>query len=86
MTSGRAASVQGMESVGVVSEGGYVFPFSGMMRRARRIADMSQREMARAAGVSQAAISKVEAGTLTPSVGLLQRVLRVAGLWLVVVD
>ena len=42
--------------------------------------------MARAAGVSQATISKMEAGTLTPSIALLQRVLAVAKLWLVVVD
>lgn len=47
---------------------------------------MSQREMARAAQVSQAAISRIEAGTLTPSVALLQRVLGAAKLWLVVVD
>lgn len=60
--------------------------FSGLVRRARRLADMSQREMARAAQVSQAAISKIEAGTLTPSIALLQRVLGAAKLWLVVVD
>jgi transcriptional regulator with XRE-family HTH domain len=47
---------------------------------------MSQREMARAAGVSQATISKIEAHTLVPSVAVLRRVLRVAGLCLVVVD
>jgi transcriptional regulator with XRE-family HTH domain len=60
--------------------------FSGLVRKARRLADMSQREMARAAEVSQAAISKIEAGTLTPSIALLQRVLGVAKLWLAVVD
>jgi transcriptional regulator with XRE-family HTH domain len=59
---------------------------SGLVRKARRLADMSQREMARAAEVSQAAISKIEAGTLMPSMGLLQRVLGVAKLWLVAVD
>jgi transcriptional regulator with XRE-family HTH domain len=61
-------------------------PFAGLVRRARRIADLSQREMARAAGVSQAAVSKIEAGALVPSCALLQRVLGAAGLWLVVVD
>jgi transcriptional regulator with XRE-family HTH domain len=47
---------------------------------------MSQRELALAAGVSHSAVSRTEAGTLTPSVGLFRRVLGVAGLWLVVVD
>lgn len=47
---------------------------------------MSQREMARAAGTSPATVGKVEAETMAPSVGLLQRVLAVAGLRLVVVD
>ena len=61
-------------------------PVSGLVRRARRIADMSQREMARAAGVSQAAVSKVEAETLVPSLALLQQLLGAAGLRLVVVD
>jgi transcriptional regulator with XRE-family HTH domain len=42
--------------------------------------------MARAAEVSQAAISKIEAGSLTPSFALLQRVLGAAKMWLVVVD
>jgi transcriptional regulator with XRE-family HTH domain len=62
------------------------FPFSGLVRRARRIADLSQREMARAAGVSQAAVSKIEAGTLIPSFALMLRVLGAAELGLVVVD
>jgi transcriptional regulator with XRE-family HTH domain len=62
------------------------FPFSGFLRRARRIADMSQRELARAAGVSQAAVSQIEAGTRVPSMRLFQRILAVAGLQLVVVD
>jgi transcriptional regulator with XRE-family HTH domain len=60
--------------------------FAGLVRRARRIADLSQRELARAAGVSQSAVSKIEAGALTPSVALFQRILGAAGLWLVVVD
>jgi transcriptional regulator with XRE-family HTH domain len=61
-------------------------PYSGLVRKARRLADMSQREMARAAGVSQAAISKIEADALTPSIDLLLRVLGAAKLRLVVVD
>jgi transcriptional regulator with XRE-family HTH domain len=75
-----------METAIAVVERPAELSFSGLVRRARRLADMSQREMARAAEVSQAAISKIEAGTLTPSIALLQRVLGAAKLWLVVVD
>ncbi len=75
-----------MESAIAASEWPAELLFSGLVRKARRLADMSQREMARAAEVSQAAISKIEAGTLTPSVALLQRVLGAAKLWLAVVD
>ena len=61
-------------------------PIPGLVRRARRIADLSQREMATAAGTASSTIGKIEAETLTPSVGLFQRVMAVAGLHLVVVD
>jgi len=61
-------------------------PLPGLVRRARRLADMSQREMAQAAEVSRSTIGKIEAGTLMPSVALLQRVLGAAKLSLVVVD
>jgi transcriptional regulator with XRE-family HTH domain len=64
--------------------GGY--PAAGLVRRARRIADLSQREMAKAAGVGRSTIGKVEAGDMMPSVGLLERILGVAGLYLAVVD
>jgi transcriptional regulator with XRE-family HTH domain len=59
---------------------------SGIVRRARRIADLSQRQMAKAAGVGASTIGGIENDTLTPSVQLLKRVLAVAGLYLVVVD
>jgi transcriptional regulator with XRE-family HTH domain len=75
-----------METLCAAPERPETFPISGLVRRARRIGDMSQRELARAAGVSQAAVSRVEAGTLVPSLGLLQKILGIAGLWLVVVD
>jgi transcriptional regulator with XRE-family HTH domain len=61
-------------------------PIAGLVRRARRIADMSQRQLARAAGVSQSAVSRMETENLVPSLGLLQRVLGAAGLSLVVAD
>jgi transcriptional regulator with XRE-family HTH domain len=62
------------------------FPFAGLVRRARRIADMSQRELAAAAGVAPSTVGKVEARVLVPSVMMFMRILAAAGLHLVVVD
>ena len=57
----------------------------GVVRRARRIADVSQREMASAAHVSPTTIARAESdGRVT--LDLLERVLTVAGLRLVVID
>ncbi|MFI5840677.1 helix-turn-helix transcriptional regulator [Catenuloplanes sp. NPDC051500] len=77
----RAAGYGGV--VGGVVEG---FPIAGLVRRARRMSDMSQRDLAREAEVSPAAVARVETEGLAPSVALLQRILAVAGLHLVVVD
>jgi len=62
------------------------FPFAGLVRRARRIADLSQREMAAAARVAPSTIGKIEARTLVPSVMTFMRILAAAGLHFVVVD
>jgi transcriptional regulator with XRE-family HTH domain len=62
------------------------YPIPGLVRRARRIADLSQREMAAAAGVSRSTVARVESGELTPSLDVAQRLLATAGLHLVVVD
>jgi transcriptional regulator with XRE-family HTH domain len=59
---------------------------AGVVRRVRRIADMSQRELATAAGTASSTVGRIEAGVLQPSLALLLRVLAVAGLRLVVVD
>ncbi|MFG1603857.1 helix-turn-helix transcriptional regulator [Actinoplanes sp. NPDC049265] len=64
----------------------YAFPAAGLVRSARRKASCSQRELAKRAGVSRAAIGKIEAGTMMPSLGLMLWVLRTAGFWLVAVD
>lgn len=56
------------------------------MRRARRIADLSQREMACRAGLSPTTIGRVESGTMVPSLDVLQRTMAAAGLYLTVVD
>lgn len=63
-----------------------LFPIAGLVRRARRLADLSQRQMARRANVSPATVGRAEAGTLVPSVDVFQRLLDSAGLYLVVVD
>jgi transcriptional regulator with XRE-family HTH domain len=62
------------------------FPVPGLVRRARRIADLSQREMAEAAGTTRGAVAKVETGVMMPSLTLLLRMLAAARLHLVVVD
>jgi transcriptional regulator with XRE-family HTH domain len=64
--------------------GGY--PIPGLVRRTRRIARLSQRELARQAKVSPATVGRIEAGTLVPSIGVLRRLFETAGLHLVVVD
>ncbi|WP_051511000.1 helix-turn-helix domain-containing protein [Intrasporangium oryzae] len=54
--------------------------------RARRMADLSQRELAAAVGVSHGTIARIEAGKGHTSPTVLSAILRVAGLRLVVVD
>jgi HTH-type transcriptional regulator/antitoxin HipB len=62
------------------------FDAGGYVARARRIADLSQRELAEEAGVGQSTIARWEAGEPSISVAMLDRVLRIAGLRLEVVD
>jgi transcriptional regulator with XRE-family HTH domain len=49
------------------------------LRLARRTAGLSQRELARRAGTSQATLSAYEAGRKQPSLGTLQRLLSATG-------
>jgi transcriptional regulator with XRE-family HTH domain len=58
----------------------------GALRRIRRTADLSQRELALAAGVSVAVISHAEAGRRGMAVDLLSRLAAVAGLRLALLD
>jgi transcriptional regulator with XRE-family HTH domain len=62
------------------------YPVAGLIRRTRRIGDLSQRQLANRARVSSSTVGRIEAGTLIPSLDVLQRLLGAAGLFLAVVD
>ena len=49
------------------------------LRRARRAAGFSQRELARRAGVAQPAVARIEAGGVVPRVDTLEKLLRACG-------
>jgi transcriptional regulator with XRE-family HTH domain len=53
-----------------------------MLRDARRRAGLSQRELARRAGVPQPTVARIESGVVVPRVDTLDRLLRVCGLGL----
>ncbi|WP_446217073.1 helix-turn-helix domain-containing protein [Micromonospora sp. IBHARD004] len=61
-------------------------PIAGLVRQARRVAGLGQRQMARFAKVAPSTVGRVEAGGMTPSLQVLERLLGAAGLYLVVVD
>jgi transcriptional regulator with XRE-family HTH domain len=69
---------------GGISLGGY--PLSSIVRRVRRTADFSQRELAKYAEVSPSAVAAIETGAKTPLLVTLQRILHAANYQLVVVD
>jgi|SRR5690625_4324555 len=52
---------------------------AALVREARRRRDMSQRDLARAAGVPQSTVANVEANKQQPSVAMLERLLAAAG-------
>ena len=58
----------------------------GMVRRVRRVADLSQRQLAVALEVSQTSVAAAEAGRQDWQVGLLARAAALAGLRVVLVD
>jgi transcriptional regulator with XRE-family HTH domain len=62
------------------------FDLPGALRRVRRRADMSQRELAAAAGISASAVAKAESGTRDLPTSLLARIAEVAALRLALVD
>jgi transcriptional regulator with XRE-family HTH domain len=58
----------------------------GLIRKLRRRADLSQRELAKAAKVSPSTVARVESGALVPSLTMLLRLLAAGRLMLVVTD
>lgn len=64
--------------------GGY--PLEQIVRRVRRTADFSQRELAKHAGLSPATVAGIETGATVPSLPALQRILNAANYLLVAVD
>jgi transcriptional regulator with XRE-family HTH domain len=57
-----------------------------MLRMARRRAGLSQRELARRAGVPQATISRIETGVVSPAVDTLEPLIRACGMELEVLE
>ncbi|MGY1846684.1 MULTISPECIES: helix-turn-helix domain-containing protein [unclassified Blastococcus] len=68
-----------------MDEGDRAELLAGMLRRARRVADLSQREMAAAAGVAKSTLAAAEAGARDLPVGALLGVLAVARLRLALI-
>jgi transcriptional regulator with XRE-family HTH domain len=61
-------------------------PTGSLLRRIRRSADLSQRDLARALGVAASAVAQVEAGSRDLPVGVLTRAAQLAGLRLALLD
>jgi transcriptional regulator with XRE-family HTH domain len=53
-----------------------------LLRQARRQAGMTQRDLARATGVAQPAIARIERGAISPSIDSLERLLAATGVTL----
>ena len=86
MGAGRGVQALGVAGEGQTNDDVDDLPVAGFVRRVRRIADLSQRQLAEVAGVSHSAVSKVESGAQAPSLRVFLRILAVAGLRVVVVD
>ncbi|MGY1709382.1 helix-turn-helix domain-containing protein [Geodermatophilus sp. SYSU D00758] len=62
------------------------FDLSGIVRRIRRRADLSQRELAEACGIAQSTVAQAESGRRDLQAGLLARAAALAGLRLALLD
>jgi len=68
-------------------EGGQVaFDVGGYVRRARRLADLSQRDLADTLGLSRAAVGRLETSAVRVDIPTMESILALAGLRLAVVD
>ena len=81
----EVADEHGGDGEGVVETEAGSDELSGLIRRVRRTAKLSQRELADDLGVSQSAVAKWETGRSTPSARMLSSILEVAGLHLAAV-
>jgi HTH-type transcriptional regulator/antitoxin HipB len=70
----------------VAGQQGKAFDVAAYLRRARRLADLSQRDLAQQLGVSRSAVGRWEGGDRSMTVAALDGVLRLAGLRLAVLD
>ncbi|GAA6527663.1 helix-turn-helix transcriptional regulator [Intrasporangium sp. DVR] len=68
------------------AESSQAMDVGGLILRARRHGDLSQRELAAAVGVSQSTVAALEAGARDPALSLFRRILAAGGLRLAVVD
>jgi transcriptional regulator with XRE-family HTH domain len=73
LVSGDGDMVSGMRQEGAPSQAGDV------LRAARALAGISQRELARRSGTTQASISRIESGLEQPTLDRLARILRALG-------
>jgi HTH-type transcriptional regulator/antitoxin HipB len=62
------------------------FDVAGFMRRVRRLADLSQRDLADEMGLSRAAVGRLESAPGRVDLGTFESILRLGGLHLAVVD
>lgn len=62
------------------------FPAAGLIRAARRKADLSQVQLARAAKIHSSTVGRIESGALRPSLNILRSLLGATGYFLVAVD
>src|SRR6476646_1093501 len=65
---------------------GAVYPAAGLLRAARRRADLSQRDLARAAKIHPSTVGRIESGELHPSLEIFRRLMGAAGHYFAVVD
>ena len=58
----------------------------GLVRRVRRLSDLSQRDLAQRLGVSQSTVARWETGQSSPTLGVVEQILAFGGLRLAAVD